>query len=350
MTVHPVALHAGATVGDALEAMAGRGISSVLVLPLPESPEYGIVTMRDVVGRVVREELDPETVRLEEIVTWRPVTIAAGASLREAGGVMAQARVRRLPVVDGGAIIGLISDTDIFTALAPQQEWETVRQVRKERARRRASAAGPVHRVADLMSAPVLTIAAGRSVAEAVAKMVAAGISSLLVVQDGERWGIITKRDIVVKAVAEGRDPEELRVVDLMSSPVRTIAPETSIEACAARMAAEAVRRFPVESGREITGIISDSDILAAAAAHRWRGARRHHAAIVADVMRRAREDAAAAPLGASVAPEQSLWAAASTLRGARVRELPVVQDGRVIGTVTDADIISALEERGGAD
>ncbi|MGH2627961.1 MAG: CBS domain-containing protein, partial [Anaerolineales bacterium] len=95
MTVHPLALHAGATVGDALEAMSGRGISSVLVLPLPDSPEYGIVTMRDVVGKVVREELDPGAVRLEDIVTWRPVTIAAAASLREAAGVMAQAQVRR---------------------------------------------------------------------------------------------------------------------------------------------------------------------------------------------------------------------------------------------------------------
>lgn len=350
MTAHPVALHAGATVGDALEAMARRNISSVLVLPLPDSPEYGIVTMRDIVGNVVREELDPDAVRLEEIVTWRPVTVAATASLREAGGVMAQARVRRLPVVDGGAIIGLISDTDIFTALAPQQEWKMVRQVRKERARRRVSAAGPAHTVADLMSAPVLTIAAGRSVADAVAKMVAAGISSLLVVQDGERWGIITKRDVVVKAVAVGRDPQELSVVDLMSSPVRTIGPETSIEACAARMAAEEVRRFPVESGREIAGIVSDSDILAAAAAHRWRGARRPVTAIVADVMRRAQEGAVAAPEGAFVAPEHSLWAAASTLRRVQARELPVVQDGRVIGTITDTDILTALEERGGAD
>ncbi len=350
MTVHPVALHAGATVGDALDTMARRDVSSVLVLPLPDSPEYGIVTMRDVVAKVVRGGLDPEAVRLEEIVTWRPVTIAAAASLQEAAGVMARARVRRLPVVDRGVIIGLISDTDLLTALAPEHEWETVRQVRKERARRRAGGAKPVHTVADLMSAPVLTIAAGRSIAEAVAKMVAAGISSLLVVQDGERWGILTKRDVVVKAASQGWAPDGLRVVDLMSSPARTIGPEATIEACAARMAGEGVRRYPVEHGREIVGIVSDSDILAAAAAHRWRGGRRPSSAIAADVMRRARAGVGAAPEGVFVAPEHSLWAAAATLQGARARELPVVQDGRIIGIVSAADILTGLEERGGAD
>lgn len=349
MTSRPVALQVGATVTEALEAMKERGISSVLVLPLPGSAEYGIATMRDIVSKVVRADLDPDAVRLGDIVTWRPATATAAATLREAAEVMAQARVRRLPVVDGGAIIGLISDTDIFTALVPQQEWDTVRRVRKERARRRVSQTGPARTVADLMSAPVLTASAGRTVAEAVAKMVAAGISSLVVMQDGERWGIITKRDVVIKAVAAGRDLQDARVVELMSSPVRTIGPDVTVEECSARMVADGVRRFPVEAGREIVGIISDSDILAAVAGHRWRGHRRPAAVIVADVMRG--PTGRLGPTGVeSVTPELSLWACAATLARSGARELLVVQEGHVIGVVADTDIMEAVAERGGAD
>lgn len=222
--------------------------------------------------------------------------------------------------------------------------------MRKERAWQRVSQTGPVQSVADVMSTPVLAIGPSASVQEAVQKMVASGISSLLVTSEREQ-GIVTKRDVVKKVMAHGRDPREVPVGEVMSSPVRTISSNATLEECSGRMTAERVRRFPVDHEGKIIGIISDSDILAAVMAHRWLGQRRRAAPtsyIVADVMR-----PSTMPIEPScrdtISPELSLWECAAKMSQASVRQLSVVQEGKVIGIVSDTDILRALEERGGA-
>jgi CBS domain-containing protein len=349
MTRQPATVAAAATVAQALDAMRARGISSLLVLPPPGSTEYGIVTMRDVIGRIVKDGLAPESVQVGDIMTWRLVTARPSWSLQQAAAQMARAGVRRLPVADGSEIVGLISDTDVFTALAAGSEWEHVRRARKERALRRAAATGAVRVVADLMSAPVLTISEQAPVEEAVRKMVAAGISSLLATDAaGQMRGIVTKRDVVIKVVAEGRDPRDIAVGQIMSSPVRAVAVDLSIEECSLQMASAGLRRFAVERGGAIAGIISDSDILAAVGGRRWVGrARGPASAVAADVMHPAAGDILRRGID-SLTPEMSIWDCAARLAQTRARELPVVQDGRVIGIVGEADILRAIEERGG--
>jgi len=349
MTAKPFSLLAGATVASALDGMRQHDISSVLVFLMPGSAEWGMVTMRDIVAQVIAESVDADTVRLGEIATWRLLTAQPGWSLQQAAQVMAQAKVRRLPVIDGEHIVGIVSDTDIFTSLSPRQEWDHMRQIRKARALQRASRTAAARTVADLMSSPVLTINPAAMVDRAAVKMISAGISSLLVTPDARHpQGILTKRDIVTKLIAGGQDARAVAVETLMSSPVFTVEPDVTLQGCSSRMAAARVRRFPVvDRAGEVIGIVSDSDILAATAARRWAGHRKGPtSAIVADIMR---------PLGApspaggdAVAPELSLWDAADRLAQAGTRELQVVQGGRVIGMVSDADIIRAIAERGG--
>jgi CBS domain-containing protein len=349
MTAKPFSLLAGATVATALDGMRERGISSVLVFLMPGSAEWGMVTMRDIVAHVIAESVDADTVRLGEIATWRLLTARPDWSLQRAAQVMAQARVRRLPVVDGEHIVGIVSDTDIFASLSPRQEWDQMRQIRKARALQRASQTTAARTVADLMSSPVLTINPAVTVDRAAAKMISAGISSLLVTPDARHpQGIITKRDIVTKLIAGGQDARAVAVEALMSSPVFTVEADVTLQGCSTRMAAARVRRFPVvDRAGEVIGIVSDSDILAATAARRWAGHRKGPtSAIVADIMRPVGPPRAAA--GDGVAPELSLWEAADRLAKAGRRELQVVQGGRIIGVVSDADIIRAIAERGG--
>jgi CBS domain-containing protein len=353
MTPRPVTTGPQETVSQALIRMRDRGISSVLVSSPEGGTAYGIVTMRDVIAKIVKFGLDPDAVQLGEITSWRLVTAAPSWSAQEAARQMAQAGVRRLPVFDEGRLAGLLSDTDLFTALVPRHEWEHARLVRKERALRRAGQTTPAARVRDLMSSPVLTIPRGATVQEAAEKMVASGVASLLVPLEGDpAGGIVTKRDVVTKVLAEGGDPRALAVRALMSAPVVTIEGNASIEECSARMAADAVRRFPVLLDGRIVGIISDTDILAAVAAHRWwghRGRRWPTAHIVADVMQ---------PLARSwpstdedgIGPELSVWEAAARLARSTRRNLPVVQGGRTIGMISEDDILRAVEERGGGD
>ncbi len=350
MSRRPVTAGAATTVGQVLDLMKAHGISSVLILPVPGSTEYGIVTMRDVVAKVVTEDLDPDAVRVGEIMTWRLITAQPSWPVRRVAEVMATARVRRLPVMDGAKVVGLVSDTNVFTSLAPRHDWEHARQARKARALARASRTGPARTVGDLMSAPVLTIGAEARVQDAVEKMAAVGISSLLVGDVHAGGGIITKRDIVTKLVAAGRDPREVLVGEVMSTPVHTVDAGLALEECSSLMAAAGVRRFPVVRGGRIDGIISDSDILAAVAGHRWTGHRQHPTAVVAaDIMRVPAADLQPVWTEA-LPPELSIWECAERLTRTGVRELPVVQEGRIIGIVGEAEILRALQERGGPD
>jgi len=353
MTPRPVMAGPEETVSRALSGMRDRGISSVLVTPPAGETACGIVTMRDVIAKIVRFGLDPDAVRVGEIATWRLVTASPSWGIHDAARAMARSGVRRLPVFDGERFVGLLSDTDLFTALVPRHEWEHARVVRKERAMRRAGRTAPAARVRDLMSSPVLTTPGGATVQEAVEKMVAAGVASLLVPLQGDpAGGIITKRDVVTKMLADGGDPRALAVRAVMSAPVATIEGNASIEECSARMSADGVRRFPVLVEGRIAGIISDTDILTAVAAHRWwgrRGRRWPSAHIVADVMQPVA--GGGPPTGEEgIGPELSIWEAAARLARTTRRTLPVVQGGRTIGVVSEADLLRAVEERGGGD
>lgn len=352
MSRSPAAVPADATLGEALAVMGERGISSVLVVQEPPAP-YGIVTMRDVVAKVVRHDLDPDTLRARDVATWRLVTATPSWTAQEAAATMARSRIRRLPVVQGSDLLGIVSDTDLFIALAPQRNWEHVRAVRKERAARRARPENGARTVQDLMSSPVLSADPDSRVVQAVQTMVRSGVSSLLVgVSEGSAAGIVTKRDVVIKIVAAGRDAAAVRVAEIMSAPVRTIEAGATLEACSARMADEGVRRFPVTLADQIVGIISDSDILAAVIARRWRGHRRLRvpgSAIVADIMQPG-PALLISPGLPTLAPELSIWEAAERLAKAGAAELPVVQGGQVIGTVRQGDVLQALEEWGAPD
>ena len=353
MTPKPVMIGPEEPVSRALAGMQERGISSILVRPPAGGSAYGIVTMRDVIAKIVTFALDPDAVKVGEITSWRLVTASPAWSLQDAARQMAHARVRRLPVMEGESFVGLVSDTDLFTAAVPRHEWEHARLIRKERALHRARQTSPAGAVRDVMSSPALTIAPEATVQEAIEKMVASGIASLLIpVEEDPTGGIITKRDIVTKVLAQRVDPQAAAVRTVMSAPVMTIEGDASIEECSARMSAGGIRRFPVQIDGAVAGIVSDTDILAAVAGHRWlghRGRRWPTAHIVADVMRPVGEDSPPAVMDA-VGPELSVWEAASRLARSKERALSVVQDGRTIGVVRKADILRALEERGGAD
>lgn len=105
------------TVDDALHLMRQRQISSVLIRPAQPGGVYGIMTKRDVVGKVVSQGRDPARITVQEIMTPSIITIPVGTSLRECARLMAELRVRRLPIEREGEIVGIISDTDIFLAV-----------------------------------------------------------------------------------------------------------------------------------------------------------------------------------------------------------------------------------------
>ena len=88
------------------------------------------------------------------------------------------------------------------------------------------------------------------------------GVGDVLVTEDGKLRGIVTDRDIVVRAVAEGLDPQRETVDAVFSGQdLATISPDAPLEEAVRLMREKAVRRLPVvENGRPV-GILSIGDL-----------------------------------------------------------------------------------------
>jgi CBS domain-containing protein len=89
----------------------------------------GTVTDRDIVTRVVAEGKDPKTTSVKEIATKDVVTVDPGQELGEALRLMAQHQVRRLPVVEGGRLVGVLAQADVAQDASAEQTGRLVEQI-----------------------------------------------------------------------------------------------------------------------------------------------------------------------------------------------------------------------------
>ena len=94
------------------------------------------------------------------------------------------------------------------------------------------------------------------------AKRLASEDYGALPICDGDTLrGMITDRDIVVKVLAEGKDPAATTVIDLIAGEVVTIGADDSVEEAARTMATHQVRRLPVIDGDKMIGMLSQADL-----------------------------------------------------------------------------------------
>lgn len=89
----------------------------------------GVVTDRDLVIRCIAEDLDPRTTTVQELATGAPVTVTAGAPVDDVLATMADHQLRRLLVVEAGALVGIISEADIARDGNTEEVADTVQAV-----------------------------------------------------------------------------------------------------------------------------------------------------------------------------------------------------------------------------
>jgi CBS domain-containing protein len=119
-------------------------------------------------------------------------------------------------------------------------------------------------RVSSLMTPSPMTCKRSNTLQEAARMMLECDCGAIPVVDDGakEPLGIITDRDITIRAVAEGRNPREAKVSECMTSPVETISSEASLDECLDKMESAQLRRMiVVDEDNRVAGIIAQADI-----------------------------------------------------------------------------------------
>src|SRR6185436_17440085 len=108
------------TIGEAIAAMNQRRIGSILVMDGERL--VGIFTERDVLTRVVPQQLDPRRTPVGEVMTRNPITISPNRTVQEAMMVMTDTHHRHLPVVQGAKVVGLVSIGDLTRWMVRYQQ------------------------------------------------------------------------------------------------------------------------------------------------------------------------------------------------------------------------------------
>jgi CBS domain-containing protein len=113
----------------------------------------------------------------------------------------------------------------------------------------------------EIMTQKPVTVQATDTVVAAARSMRDGNIGDVVVVDNGQIQGILTDRDIVVRALAEGRDPARTTVGEICSRELTTLSPNDAIGDAEKTMRARAIRRLPVVEGGRPVGIVSLGDL-----------------------------------------------------------------------------------------
>jgi CBS domain-containing protein len=115
--------------------------------------------------------------------------------------------------------------------------------------------------IQEIMTLQPTTYPATTSLVDAARAMRDHDMGDVLVEQDGDVCGIVTDRDIVVRCVAEGMSPAEVRLGDICSRELTTLTPRDSIDDAVQVMRANALRRLPIREDGHVVGIVSLGDL-----------------------------------------------------------------------------------------
>ncbi|MGE7434284.1 CBS domain-containing protein [Kitasatospora sp. NPDC001175] len=115
-------------------------------------------------------------------------------------------------------------------------------------------------RVADLMTAPPVTVTPHTTARDAARRMDEEAVGCVLVAEGGTLHGVLTDRDLVVRALARNADPAT-RVSELMSAPVVTLDTTDDLAAAYRAFRRTGVRRLPVLDGYRLAGVLTIDDL-----------------------------------------------------------------------------------------
>jgi len=117
------------------------------------------------------------------------------------------------------------------------------------------------HKVREVMTENPVMLEMKDTLVEAARKMRDEDIGDVLVMKDGKLCGIVTDRDITVRATADGKDPNQVTLGDICSQELVTISADRPVSEAVSLMRNKTLRRLPVVEGDKPVGIVSIGDL-----------------------------------------------------------------------------------------
>jgi len=229
------------TVAIAAMRMSEKDVSCIVVLDNGDAA--GILTETDLLKRTMAQGKDARQTTVAEIMSSPVQTAPSNLSVVDAGRIMETKHIKRLPIINEGRLVGIVTQTDLTRVLTYYGMWKDV---------------------SEIMNSDVIWIQKGASVAEAARLMASRGISALVVMAGDKVVGVLTERDLLKRVIALHKDPNHTRVEKVMSSPVASVSADCSVFSASRAMERIGIRRLLVMDDLELHGIVTQTDIFMA--------------------------------------------------------------------------------------
>ncbi|MDV6373170.1 CBS domain-containing protein [Deinococcus arenicola] len=275
----------------------------------------------------------PQPLCVSDAMHRRAVSIGAHDTLADAVVTMQELRVKRLPVLQGGKVIGILTDGEVRRSLPPLSEgltpWDFAGRVGRTRVR-------------EVMRQPAHTVTPETPLATAIHTMLERHIGGLPVVNgDGELLGMLTLTDVLR---AEARTPrlrwgavEQHMTVDVVCTPADAPAQEA-----AAKLKISRLRVLPVLEGKALAGLLHEVDLADAVD----RASADHGDTVMGNqffLQGKTARDLMRPPTG-HLRAGTPMRDALTQMLALDVHGLPIVDDeGELLGVVTISDVLKTV-------
>jgi len=226
---------------SAARIMSDSKISCLVVMD--QDNVAGIVTETDVLRRVCKNGKDFYQTRLSQIMSSPVESAASDISILEASKIMGDRHIKRLPIVDEGKLVGIVTQTDLVRALTSYGLWRDV---------------------SEIMSRDIACIKRYATVAEAAEIMASRDISCVVIMDGDDVAGVLTEKDLLGRVVALQRDPAKTRMEDVMSHPVTSVPSTLSVFSASRIMEEMNIRRLIIMKNKHLCGVVTQTDIFMA--------------------------------------------------------------------------------------
>ncbi len=227
------------TVVSAAKTMSENNVSCAVVVD--NGSLAGILTEKDLFAMIAGKDKNFVKIKVAQVMSSSVDSIPSDLSILDASGIMEAKRIRRLPILEGEQLVGIVTQTDLTRALTSYCIWKDV---------------------AEIMSSDMAVVQTKATVAEAAQIMKSRNISCIVALKGNKVQGIITERDLLKRVIAPQKDPTHINVEEVMSSPVTTIPPNHSVFSAYRAMDKMHVRRLVVIENEQLCGIVTQTDIL----------------------------------------------------------------------------------------
>jgi CBS domain-containing protein len=230
-----------ATLPQVRDELLARKVSCVAVIDVDSGQLLGVVARTDLyrAGRLEKragvENLVLPDESVATVMTVEPVCVDASDSIADAARAMLEHRIHRVFVTDDSGVVGVLSARDVMRVVAASK------------------LSTPLH---EIMSSPVVTVRFDQTVGEAVRIMDAAGVTSLVVLEQGGPCGVLSQEELL-----GARQLESGMGVKYALNPSMLVLPmKDPVHRCAANAASLDVRLIIASRGFEMAGVVSPLD------------------------------------------------------------------------------------------